>query len=55
MSKTFEFSDSNGAYGAATIILSANNFDHALEIMTDMVKDLDSFSCDDQEGEDEDE
>jgi hypothetical protein len=51
--RTFEFSDNNGEYGGASIILSAVDFSDALRIMDEMVVHLHDFTCDNQKGEDE--
>lgn len=50
--KTFHFDESNGS---ATITLSAENFDDAKKILTEVGLNVDMWRCEDEEGEEEDE
>lgn len=48
--KTFLFYHKNSS---AVLTLSANNFDEAEEVLADVVKDIDAWRCEDEDGEDE--
>ena len=49
--KTFVFAEKNSS---AVIVLSAESFLMAHMMMQQLVKDVDAWRCDDEEGEEED-